>query len=52
MKTRLGLALVFAAFALAACGRVETFDYHPPSEIPPGPGIVTGEQGSYTIYRR
>ena len=36
---------------LAACA-AEPFDYTPVDEIPPGPGLLSGEDGEFVIYRR
>lgn len=40
-------ALVLAA-ALAGCGAAP-FEYHPQSEIPRGPGMLSGEQGALVL---
>jgi hypothetical protein len=47
---RLALA-VGAALWLAACA-AEPFDYTPADEIPPGPGLLSGADGEFMIYRR
>ena len=36
---------------LAACA-AEPFDYTPVDEIQPGPGLLSGEDGEFVIYRR
>jgi len=38
-----------ALLALPGCGG-KSFDYNPPSEIPEGPGALSGEDGEFTIY--
>ncbi len=43
-------AAAFAA-ALAACSLGEPVDYTPIDEIPPGPGLLSGEDGEFTLYR-
>lgn len=52
--TRRGFWRVLAAgalaAALAACSNVEPMSYTPISEIPPGPGLFSGEDGVFTIY--
>lgn len=35
---------------LAACARVEPFDYTPIDEIPPGPGLLSGDDGELVLY--
>jgi hypothetical protein len=42
---------VGAALWLAACA-AEPFDYTPADEIPPGPGLLSGADGEFVIYRR
>ena len=51
------LVKVFLAVALVSCLWVagcatppEPFEYEKSNELKPGPGIFTGEQGTYTIY--
>jgi hypothetical protein len=43
------LMAVIAAVLLAGCG-AKTFDYHPDTEIPGGPGVFSGQNGDFTIY--
>jgi hypothetical protein len=45
------LILLLGGLALAACGG-EPFDYVPPDEMRPGPGVLSGEDGEFVIYRR
>jgi hypothetical protein len=45
MWMRVVIVLVF----LAGCGG-KSFDYHPDTEIPQGPGVFSGEKGDFTIY--
>ncbi|MBW1641974.1 MAG: hypothetical protein JRJ76_03970 [Deltaproteobacteria bacterium] len=54
MKTKtiimIAVCLVsIALLTLPGCGG-KPFDYNPPSEIPEGPGILSGEDGEFTIY--
>jgi hypothetical protein len=44
------LAVGALAGTLAACSNVEPMSYTPVSEIPPGPGLFSGEDGVFTIY--
>lgn len=44
------LTLALAAAALAGCS-ASPFDYHSQREIPPGPGMFSGEQGAF-VWRR
>jgi hypothetical protein len=50
MARRLGIALL-AGLWLAGCA-AEPFDYTPVDDIPPGPGLLSGEDGEFVIYRR
>lgn len=46
------LALVLGlGLALAACESYEPYEYHPSSGIPKGPGIISGDDGEFVIYR-
>lgn len=43
-----GLAVMLL---LAGCASSpEPFEYEPNNELKPGPGLLTGEEGVYTIY--
>ena len=46
-----GLAIALVALFLSACGpaRPYAIDQPQPDEIPPGPGLFTGEQGEWVI---
>lgn len=46
---RVGMA--FALLGVAACSAAEPFEYTPASEIPPGPGLLSGADGEFVIYR-
>jgi hypothetical protein len=39
----------FVTLLLAGCNG-KSFDYVNPNEIPPGPGVFTGEKGEWTVY--
>lgn len=45
------LILLLGGIGLAACA-AEPFDYTPVDEIPPGPGLLSGEEGEFVVYRR
>ncbi len=45
------LAAVMLAASLGACSPGESVDYTPIDEIPPGPGLLSGEDGEFTLYR-
>lgn len=48
------LITLFAGLLLTACAGVEIKPgekSHARREIPPGPGVLTGQQGEFTIYR-
>lgn len=46
------LAIAALAGVLAACSGVQPFDYTEGHEIPPGPGLISGETGEFELYRR
>ncbi len=51
-KTIIRIAVCIVSIALLAlpgCGG-KPFVYNPPSEIPEGPGVLSGEDGEFTIY--
>ena len=52
VRTRRWLALVLLPGMLAACSGVEPFAYTEVHEIPPGPGLISGETGEFELYRR
>ena len=43
------IAACFIVLLLAGCGG-KSFDYVDQKEIPPGPGVFTGEKGEWTVY--
>ena len=45
-------SLILLALTIAACDGAKTFDYTAVDEIQPGPGLLTGETGEYTIYKK
>lgn len=49
--TRLVLVTILTGF-LAGCAGVEPFEYTEVHEIPPGPGLISGEAGEFELYRR
>ncbi len=54
-RRRAGLPLVLAAAlaaALAGCSGVRPYSYTPIDQIPPGPGLFSGEAGEFVLYRR
>jgi hypothetical protein len=47
------LIAVALAFVIGACATApEPFEYHPENELKPGPGLLSGEDGVFTIYGR
>lgn len=47
------LTLVLLALLLSACASIEPMAYPPAAdEIPPGPGLFSGPDGEFTIYRK
>ncbi len=56
-RSRPGAALPLAfaaalAAALAGCSGVQPTSYTPIDQIPPGPGLFSGEAGEFVLYRR
>ena len=41
-----------ALLILGACAHTEPFEYESYNEVKPGPGVFTGEKGTWTIYRQ
>jgi hypothetical protein len=51
LKRSIVLAGVVLGLLFAGCATPpEPFDYQKSNELKPGPGIFTGDEGSYTIY--
>lgn len=47
------LAIATAAVALAAaCGAYHPYEYVDSKETKPGPGLFTGDDGEWVIYRK
>lgn len=44
--------LTVAVGLMAACGEIKPFEYRPTDEIKQGPGLFSGEDGEFTLYRR
>jgi hypothetical protein len=49
--TRL-LAVAVLAAGLAACSGMQPYNFTAVDEIPPGPGLISGEDGEFVLYRR
>lgn len=47
-----GMTTAIALLALAACAAGEPLEATRIDDIPPGPGLLTGEDGEFVIYRR
>jgi hypothetical protein len=48
----LGIILVAGAVVLSACAGGKDLDYWSDNEVPKGPGLFSGEDGAFTIYRK
>ncbi|WP_157772197.1 hypothetical protein [Zobellella denitrificans] len=46
------LLLATLLLGLSACSLGRPLEYHSDREIPPGPGLVTGERGALTLETR
>ncbi len=44
--------LLLLVFALSACAQHQPFESADISEIPDGPGLFSGEDGEWTIYKK
>ena len=44
------LVLVFGV--IAGCGQITPVAYTPTDQIQPGAGLLSGEDGEFTLYRR
>ena len=52
-KTALHIGLFAAILTASACASSpEPFDYQPDNELKQGPGLLSGEEGAFTIYRK
>lgn len=52
---RLAIRVLSAALlsaGLAACSGVQPYNFVAVDEIPPGPGLISGEDGEFELYRR
>jgi len=46
------LLLIVAALFIFGCGGgSQSFEYHAADDPPPGPGLFSGSDGTFTIYR-
>ena len=54
MTSTIVRTVVLAAIVglVAACAEITPVPFTPIDDIPPGPGLFTGEDGEFTIYRR
>ena len=54
MIARIARMAVLAAVVglAAACGEITPVAYTPTDEIPEGPGLLSGDDGEFTLYRR
>ena len=49
----LRVAVLIMSLGLAtACSNVEPFEYTPANEMKPGPGLLSGEDGEFTLFSR
>jgi len=46
------LLLLATLGVLAGCAHSEPFEYVAIDEIPPGPGLFSGEEGEFVLFRR
>lgn len=48
---RLGMVLA-GLLLLSACANMKPYQPAPGSEIPPGPGLLSGKNGEFSIFRK
>ncbi|MDH3231371.1 MAG: hypothetical protein OEN55_16390 [Alphaproteobacteria bacterium] len=46
------LAVAVLSAGLAACSGMQPYNFVAVDEIPPGPGLISGEAGEFVLYRR
>lgn len=46
------LIILLSCLVLTACGSYEPLEPQAADEIPDGPGLLTGEDGKFTVYRK
>ena len=47
------MAMVWSMFlVLTGCATAEPYEFHPIDEIPEGPGLFSGEDGEFILFRR
>jgi len=47
------LLVIILALSIGGCATApEPFDYPPDHELKKGPGLFSGEEGAFTIYRK
>ena len=51
-KARRALLALLVPLLLSGCGKYRPYEYVEPTDIPPGPGLLTGEDGEFVIYRK
>ena len=52
MKTNALVLMLWLVLGLAACAvSPEPYEYEPDNELKPGPGLFSGEEGKFTIFR-
>jgi hypothetical protein len=49
---RRSIVLVAVLLSLSACSNIKPFEPPVASEIPNGPGLLSGNDGEFTIFRK
>ena len=49
---RLGLLALAGLVLLSGCANMKPYQPTPGSEIPAGPGLLSGKNGEFTIFRK
>lgn len=49
---RTALVILILAVGLAGCGGGKDYAYEPANESPPGKGLLSGDDGVFTLYEQ
>jgi hypothetical protein len=52
MSKSLYLAFLLVTLLAAGCAHMQPFEVQPADQIPPGPGLFSGDDGEFVIFRR
>ena len=52
VKYLMWIGLIVSMLVLGACAHYEPFEPAPIADIPDGPGLLTGKDGEWVLYRK